>query len=213
MQECLKGNDAFYLSLIEINSDVREFKVIVDKRKNIRRLLIPGTQICVTFKDSERFYRNLIYLLAPYISSSEKNIFHFNYQYHYPLFDLLKSKWPDAVVVLTIHYLNWCFVLKGNTTQFREIIQKGESERNPQEKLIATEYASDKKAFEKADKVICLCQYTENLLKTDYGISANKIEVIYNGLKEKSISWNKSIRLRRKRQLLFGDNERVILFV
>lgn len=115
--------------------------------------------------------------------------------------------------MLTIHYLNWCFVLKGNKTQFREIIQKSESERNPQEKLIATEYASDQKAFEKADKVICLCQYTEELLETDYGISGNKIEVIYNGLKEKSISWNKSIRLRRKRQLLFGDNERVILFV
>ena len=44
-------------------------------------------------------------------------------------------------------------------------------------------------------------------------LDGNKIEVIYNGLKEKSISWNKSIRLRRKRQLLFGDNERVILFV
>ena len=213
MQECLKGNDAFCLSLIEINSDVREFKVIVDKRKNIRRLLIPGTQTRGTLKDNERFYRNIIYLLAPYISSSEKNIFHFNSQYHYSLFDLLKSKWPDAIVVLTIHYLNWCFVLKGNKTQFREIIQKSESERNPQEKLIATEYASDQKAFEKADKVICLCQYTEELLETDYGISGNKIEVIYNGLKEKSISWNKSIRLRRKRQLLFGDNERVILFV
>lgn len=72
------------------------------------------------------------------------------------------------------------FCTKGNKTQFREIIQKSESERNPQEKLIATEYASDKKAFEKADKVNCLCQYTEELLKTDYGISGNKIEVIYN---------------------------------
>lgn len=51
---------------------------------------------------------------------------HLNYLHHAPLADWLKKIGVEFYLLVTIHYLDWCFMLKGNTRLFRSIIHKEE---------------------------------------------------------------------------------------
>lgn len=164
-------------------------------------------------KDEERYYRNVFYLLISHINISEQNIFHFNYLHHAPLAKLLKLKYINCYTILTIHYLDWCFELKGNRTSFRSILSKNLEQRNDKETAIYEQYIRDKSFFIEIDKIICLSYYTQRLLCEDYLIPEKKTTVIYNKLKDEATLLNDAERQKLKASLLFQKKEKVVLFV
>lgn len=82
--EFLKNNSSLHVSVINLNSEEKEFKVMQDN-SSVRRFEIPMIGYSGRKTDEERYYRNIVYLMRPHILLSDQNIFHFNYLHHAPL--------------------------------------------------------------------------------------------------------------------------------
>lgn len=89
-------------------------------------------------------------------------------------------------MIFTLHYLDWSFILQGNTSRFRKIINAKEEDyhKNSTEYQVIHLFNRDKVLFEFVDIILCLSKYAKSLLINDYEISDGKIELIYNGLSE-----------------------------
>ena len=143
------------------------------------------------------YYRNIAYLLRLFIEDKKDLIFHLNYNQNSPLAEELKKKF-NCRIVTTIHYLDWCLRLSGNVGYFRKILLTLETYHNyMSKKLIVNSYQSEKKLFEKSDHILCLTNYTRQILQNDYQLIPAKITVIPNGLTD-SIPISDKQTIRKK---------------
>lgn len=196
MLEFFRQTSSVRLTIVELNSEVKEVTEECDNSGKVRYLKIPAQKSEGRKGDVAHCYRNIAYLLALHFLKDEQNVLHLNYLHHAPLADWLKKIGVEFYLLVTIHYLDWCFMLKGNTRLFRSIIHK-EEQSNEWGKKIRNSYERDKRLFQHSDKVICLSQYTQNLLREDYGVEKEKLVVVYNGLKDEVIKLSKEERLER----------------
>lgn len=134
-------------------------------------------------KRAKQYYRNIVNLLRLYIQDTRRLVFHLNYTQNGSLAEALKNTF-DCKIVFTIHYLNWCFGLSGNITQFRDILatQVTNLEDDRLKKSVVESYRKEKELFNRVDQVICLSENTRQILTDDYQILPNKTTVIYNGM-------------------------------
>lgn len=210
--EFLKNNSSLHVSVINLNSEEKEFKVMQDN-SSVRRFEIPMIGYSGRKTDEERYYRNIVYLMRPHILLSDQNIFHFNYLHHAPLARFFRNIDTNCLIMITIHYFDWCFELRGNVTRFRSLLSKLADEREEKEKRLLDIYERDKSFFQEADRIVCLSIITYQLLHKYYNLSDKKMEVLYNGLKDEAICLNEKERQEQKKALLFHDSDRIILFV
>ena len=133
---CLSSIDSLRLTVVSMNS---EDGILTEKKdNNVRYLTFPKVYDWRSEKEIQRYYRSVAFLLALYVDSSEDNVFHFNYLHHEPLVDLLKKIYPTSQFVLTLHYLNWCFTLKGNIKRLQTVLDKAENDRTEEENTYMT---------------------------------------------------------------------------
>lgn len=151
---CLCQTASLYLTVVELDSDEKEVTLV--KQDNIRYLKFPQISSFLYNTYTDRYNRNVAYLLSLFVDEKIGCIFHFNYLYHASLARCIKSRFPEAFIILTIHYFNWCLLLKGNTLLFREIIYGEKDERNDFEQMIYMDFLQDKSFLNSVDKVICL---------------------------------------------------------
>lgn len=192
----------------------KEVFTVVEKHTH-REIHIPRHQLNFTEgKSDERFFINSVYLLHDYIDPQAELIFHFNY-FRYPsVIDLLKEYWPQSKMIMTIHYLFWCFTIEGNTSYFKEIIRKEKKDIiSPVEREVYSIYQSEKEFLQKMDHVICLSGYTREILENDYQISTSKISLCYNGLKDDYTALSPEERVSLKQYLGLPLGSPVLLFV
>ncbi|WP_294469992.1 TIGR04157 family glycosyltransferase [uncultured Bacteroides sp.] len=208
---CLRQADSLRLTVVELDSDEKE-TVLIEK-DNVRYLKIPRISNDLYNTYTDRYNRNISYLLSLYVKAEKECIFHFNYLHHASMVRCLKSRFPEASIVLTIHYFNWCLLLKGNTMLFRDIIYGNRNEISNFEQMIYGDYLQDKSFLTDVDKVICLSQYTYNLLCNDYEVSDSKIVSMVNGIRLPDTLLTEEDRRNEKRKLAFGEEEKVVLFV
>ena len=155
----------------------------------------------------ELYYRNIAYLLQLHIKDTEKPVFHLN-KTQGNLAAILRETFV-CTIITTIHYLEWCFYLSGNTSQFKQILAIQETERmNDLQKLTTASFQREKECFQTADRIICLSEHTRQILQADYSIKPDKITVLCNGLTD-NIPVVKRLVLRQKYYL---SNSPVILF-
>lgn len=176
--EMLKKSSSLQIFFIDLYADEKEFSIVQDS-DGFTHFKIP---MASTRMEDERYCRMAYYLLSPYLSDSETAIFHFNYFQHYPLALLLKAKYIHHRILLSVHYLNWCFELNGNVSQFREIV--GAKVVEDKYRSIVYDFSAAKHFLRLADEVIVLSRFCQHLLQSDYGISPKKLQLIYNGLQE-----------------------------
>lgn len=213
MVEFLKQVSAVRLTVVLLNSDVEEVSEEFDESGIVRYLKIPVQQEIGSKADMIYCYRNIAYLLATYLAPCEENVLHLNYLHHLSLVEWLKKMKVHFRLIVTIHYFDWCFMLKGNTRLFRSLINKGRTTVNEWREQVQSAYERDKKLFGYADQVICLTSYTQSLLHDVYEVEDRKVTLIYNGLKDEAIELNEEDRLRKKGALGFRETDRIILFV
>ncbi len=161
---------------IDLYADKEEFTVEQDDT-GVTHYAVPAIKSHI---ETEAYCRTVFYLLSPYLPKTGNSIFHFNYFQHYALALALKAQNIQNRIFLTVHYFNWCFELKGNTTQFRQAIH-GE-EPDEKQMRIRKDFAESRTFLRLADNVIALSKFCKNLLKSDYGISPEKVRLVYNGL-------------------------------
>jgi glycosyltransferase len=213
LMECLKDEKDISLNIIQLFSDEKEFKIV--ESEGYRTFYFPGIHTSTSQKVA-RYYRNIWRLLSEYLylEVSDQLIFHMNYFSEYPLIELMKKDYSSCKVLFTIHYQDWAFALKGNTSYFKRIIHSDQSLiTDKKEKSIVTSYEEEKKMLQAVDHIICLAKYTQNLLIEEYDISKEKTSLIYNGLKDEAIILSKEEKAALKRQLFISEEEKIILFV
>lgn len=174
----LKKSPSLQIFFIDLEVEEKEFSIIQDA-DGFTHYKIP---MASTRVENERYCRMAYYLLSPYLTDTEDAIFHFNYFQHYPLALLLKAKSIHHRILLGVHYLSWCFELNGNVTQFRKIVRAKVVE--DKYRSIVYEFSAAKHFLHLADEVIVLSRFCQQLLQSDYGISPDKLQLIYNGLQE-----------------------------
>ena len=168
------------VSLVDMSSDVEEY-TIADDAQGIRHYQIPSQ---ASNMESEGHCRRAFYFLARHIAagSGERLVFHFNYFQHFPLAVLLKGQYFDSRILLAVHYLGWCFALKGNKTELRRIMAKDYRPADDTESQIRNGVELEKRFLHFADEVIALSRDTQEFLATDYGVVADKVHLVYNGM-------------------------------
>ena len=168
------------VSLVEMYADTREF-AISDDDNGTRHYLIPPLQ---SNMESETYCRIIFYFLARNIDLAEndKLVFQFNYFQHYPLAVLLKAWYINCSIVLTVHYMSWCFELKGNVGKMRKIIAEGYEPLEDAERRVLFSFANEKAFLHLADAVLVLSKSTMGVLASDYKVSPAKIHLVYNGI-------------------------------
>ena len=115
MLEFFRQTSSVRLTIVELNSEVKEVTEECDNLGKVRYLKIPAQKSEGRKGDVAHCYRNIAYLLALHFLKDEQNVLHLNYLHHAPLADWLKKIGVEFYLLVTIHYLDWCFMLKGNT--------------------------------------------------------------------------------------------------
>ncbi|WP_348724375.1 TIGR04157 family glycosyltransferase [Parabacteroides goldsteinii] len=210
---CLTDVSELTVHVVHIGADVEHFEI--KEMQGYDLYNIP--QYCIPMEGKANFYqRNIYYLIRLNCNypKSDKFIFMFNYSNHIFLINLLKEWLPDSCFYFVIHYQNWCFSLNGNVVHFKQIIHSNDiSTLSSSEQKVYNSFLKEKELYQVVDRVICLSRFTFSLLDEEYGISRNKLILIYNGLKdEKKILPAEGRKLLKKRYH-FSSKEKVILFV
>lgn len=167
------------VSFVEMYADTKEFSVNVDDSGHTHYLIPP----LKSAMESEVYCRSIFYFLARSIEicENERTVFQFNYFQHYSLAVLLKAWYPQSVIVLTVHYLNWCFELSGNIRRMKEIMAEGHELSDDQEKRVKVSFISEERFMHLADAVFVLSQKTKDILIDDYKVAPEKLFLVYNG--------------------------------
>lgn len=168
------------VSLVEMYADTKEF-AISDDKDGIRHYLIPPLH---SGTENETYCRIIFYFLARNIDNvgNDKIVFHFNYFQHYPLAVLLKSCFVNSCIVMTVHYMNWCFELNGNVRRMREITAEGYEPTDDKERGVISSYVGEKVFLYLADVVLVLSKRTKDILANNYSVSVDKMRLVYNGI-------------------------------
>jgi len=213
LKEILLNKKEIFLNIIILRSDEPEF--IIKEAEGCRTFYLPEVPLVDDSSTIAKYNKNSWFLLQPHInaSPSDKILFHLNFYGESNFISYIKKNYPNCIVIFTIHYQNWCLLINGNTSYFRKLLHKAKNELSDIEKTIIQSYETEKEILHSVDKIICLSKFTKHILIKDYNITSDKIELIYNGIKDEGITLTKEQKEKERIDLSFKDNELIILFV
>lgn len=208
IKDCFYNDENISVRIIELCSKQEEF--YFDKESNT--LHVPRGQRYSPDK-RKQYLQGVIRLLFLKIDSKEDITFIFNFFTHSILIDLVRSFFPKSRIIFTVHYLEWTFLNKGNIHSFKNALENA-SVRNikKNEELILEKIKEDRCVFDKSDHIICVSEFTYNLLINYYCIDKIKISIIYNGLKDVVNSYFPS-KAKLRKELYITSTEKIILYV
>ena len=212
LTEILQKQKDFSLTIVQLATDEKEFKI--DEVDGVRYFSCPAVQFTRSKHDA-KYYRNVWYLIHPYIqyTDGDRLIFHLNFHMEYPLIEKMKADFPDCRTIHVVHYQEWSFFLKGNMSYFKQIIHKNKSDLTDETEKKAYElYEEELKPFASVDEIVCLSNHAKQLLIEEYHIPENKVCQIYNGLKDEADCLSEQEKSVLKKQFGFEANEQLILF-
>ncbi len=131
---CLTEIQGFSLHIVELHCSEKEF-ILKQKYPCITVYYFPNASHRYRNSDS-KYYRNIFFILAQYIQIKEGDelFFHLNYMQQSSLIEPMKDRYPKSHILYTIHYQNWCFLLKGNTSYFKRIIHHNKGQEDWKQK-------------------------------------------------------------------------------
>ena len=132
-------------------------------------------------KQWELYFRNVAYLLRLHIRDKKDLIFHLNFYQSGKLAEELKNAFSCKIVSVA-HFSEWGFKVYDNPERLRRILDEDQPDSFGEN--VKKTFEEEKNYYLKADRVICLTEYMQEILYRDYGIDSAKISVIPNGLKD-----------------------------
>lgn len=201
----------YVFNVIYMGVSEEEFRI--EKEDNITKYYVPNLYERYMKDNDAIYFRNLWYLLYSYMEEYCKydSIFILNYYKDSCFIDYIRKYFVRSKIYFVIHYQTWCFLLKGNETYFRRILNMGS--QNVLDERVLNTYRLEKNVYDCVDHVIALSVYTKELLIELYGVDRNKISVIYNGMNNCVKKMSDSEKLKCRHELYIEDVENVILFV
>jgi glycosyltransferase len=212
MIDILHNVDDISLNIVQLHSDEIEFRII--KEKNINIYLFPSIETN-NIKQSERYYRNIFYILSEFIKIKENDalLFHLNYHRQYHFVKIAKYRFNKCKIIHIIHYIFGELILKGNTTCFQQFLNSENSQLDKYtEELLSDSYEIESKLFKEADKLICLSNHTKEMIPEIYHIQKDKSILIYNGIDDYFTPVDETTKRKIKEELYLSSDENLILF-
>lgn len=158
--------------------------IVVENRDSIRYIYIPSVKNESINKSY--YYRSVCFILLPFISINDNNIFHYNYLSSYQLSILIRNYFPKSFSLLTIHYRE--------VTSFSVFAEELIFLRELCQKIIVLTKASASFFLRYYNIPLCKMEIIPNYipihkeysnnkldLKDFYGISKNKKIILYVG--------------------------------
>lgn len=202
-------NSEFHIHIIDLCLEQKEF--VIKREQNIVTYHIP-IQWEMSIKKKRRYYRNIFYLLEPYLKNSIDGLFIINLFIHDEIVHLIKDKYSNMRILFIVHYLDSCFkVIKENCSYSDIMIDLKNNlgfESYYHELIIR-----DKYIFDHVDKIICLSMATKRILQKFYALNDKKVSVVYNGLSDEAKFLSETKKQLLKNNLLFNENDQIVLYV
>lgn len=197
----------FLITIVELFSD-REC-VRQELTQGIRYLYLPG----YGNKNMNRkyYYRNIFYVLQPYIDSKDDNIAHINYRSCRDLIVSLKHAF-NFKVYLTWHFSSWCEWM--DEKELYAMIRKIKEQKALTEKEIAIQedLEMERRLLDECcDKVIVLAGHARRSMQIIYGQPDAKLWLIHHGIEDFYHHTFSKTKIKENWDL--PAHEKIILFV
>lgn len=198
--------DSHKLHIVIFNSNTTMYKTEI--KDGVEYIYFPNL-ITLPNYSNEIYYNNCFYLLRKYHPLQSNDILIFNHYAHKYTMKSMKLYYPNSQIIYIVHFFLWSFLLHGNYCLFKKIVNKqGDVFNDKILKQVYNCFLNDLEIFSLSNKVVCLSQFSKQILLNDYHI--NNIHLIRNGLENNELVLNK-IRLREKYHI--DKYEKVIIFV
>jgi glycosyltransferase len=205
----VKGND-INVCVVNIASDKPQIQT--EEIGGIRHWHIPKLiQQQRTIDDQkivELYYHNVAYLLKLHIENKNNLIFHLNYDQCGSLVKELRNVF-DCRIIAVSHFTDWGFKIYDNLQRLRNILKEETSDSFGEN--LKKSFEEDKSYYSKADHIVCLSHYMQEILCRDYELDVTKISIIPNGLPDVSNTIYNVISLRKKWRIIPPEGK-IILF-
>lgn len=169
------------IDIIQIELKAYDINNVVFSAKNgLPCYSFPANEI-LNLDDSEeneaKYQMGIFYFLASKIGDEHKILCHFNTFNYETLAGLLRER-LHARIVFTVHYTDWGFKLYGDKTELIRIL---ESPTNESEIRIKVAHEKERRFLnEKCDCIIAIARHSYESLNSLYGISLERLHLIYN---------------------------------
>lgn len=186
----------------------RKESVEIVSENNIRYIHIPAVR---ANQKSNYYYRNVFYILYPYIDSNDENILHMNYRKGTELFLMLKEYFHFKFI-LTWHYASWIDYF--SPEEIVSVMDKITNNVSLSEKEL--DYSSILKEEieilnKYCDHVIVVANHASIFLCKYLNFPLHKISLVYNALPDQCMRNIDKFSIKQKMHI--SPDEMIILFV
>ena len=205
-------NAKWRIVVVCLHSDKTD-SILFEEQDDIVHIYVADTKEVGYSNDWDRkarlYYRNVFFLLRPYIEKYDGKLFHLNYMQMAVFAEFLKNSYPQSKVITTVHYTDWSFNLLGDRRKLRDVIANPGNKEN---ESIRKSIENEKQLLQYSDRIIAIAQHSYDDLLDIYGIPESKLCLIPHGIKDcfKELTQYENLSLRQKYG--FNVGEQILLF-
>ena len=186
----------------------RKESVEIVSENNIRYIHIPAVR---ANQKSNYYYRNVFYILYPYIDPNDENILHMNYRKGTELFLMLKEYFHFKFI-LTWHYASWIDYF--SPEEVERVMDNITNNISLSEKeLVYSDILKEEIEIlsKYCDHLVVVANHASTFLCKYLNFSSDRISLVYNALPDHCI--RKLDKLSIKQRMHISSDEKIILFV
>ena len=193
----------FQVSMIMLPPNAEAF--FVGSYKGMEHFFFPQSSSAYYQDTSEEVCSALVC----HVDDSKETVFLLNYAPCEKLLTALKKTFPKSTCIFVIHDMSWTKPFMGDVEAFKAFASR-KDKAVEQEKLLSS-FLREKEQFAIADKVVCLCEDTLELLTTVYGVPSKKVFLIPNNSEIRDpLSMREKQKIRKAKHL---GSEKILLSV
>lgn len=199
-------DESLLVTIIKLYNRNDSVEVLFDN--NVRYIHIPAVR---ANQKSDYYYRNVFYILYPYINSNDENILHMNYRKGNELFLKLKEYF-NFKFVLTWHYASWIDYFSHEEIEM--VMDKITNNVSLSEKeLVYSRILKEEIEIlnKYCDHVIVVANHAYIFLCKYLNFPSHKISLVYNALPDQCI--RKIDKFSIKQKMHISPDEKIIIFV
>ena len=193
----------FSITVFKLYSKETILDVVYDK--HIRYIYVPDMDM--KYKN-DYYYRNIFYLILPYINPEHYNILHLNYRSCIDLAYLLKYELRFKIL-LVWHYQTWIDLLIESDVD--KVLSNKVKRLSAIEEQFCKEYAKDNELLKCCDGIILLADHSYLRLNKMFDLKTQRIFIVNNGIEDKYVSNINRDTLKVKFE--FDVSDKIVLYV
>lgn len=203
----LGRRDGMEVTMISLNSDWDNLKI--EKRDYGYEYSLPRVAM-----GDWRGSGDVIWpLISMYIPDGEEIVFMFNHSPSADFIRAMKGYYPKSKTVFVIHDQGWCASLMGDARLLEKVLRHKAAKGVPEN--VAADVRSyceqERDIYGLVDRVVCLSDSTERVLRDEYGLAEPKLVRIENGYETSRRGY--LTRTAARERLRLRPDDEVLLFV